>query len=158
MVILIAESCPRLVRGYYVAIAWLVPVSYKGGPRLPPNMAVFARLGLWLSPALMSIAYLNVPQRPAEMFLCDNVNALSSQPAGAISYSSLPTCGPASSHSCRGATKARGRILLNHWYQTWRFLMAAPEGLVNDGELEAYQPLGSAVGADGKPGRLRARG
>jgi len=35
-----AESAPGLVRGYDVAMTWLVPVSYKGGPHLPRKMAI----------------------------------------------------------------------------------------------------------------------
>ena len=38
--ILRAKSGPRLVHGWYVAMTWLVPLSYKGGPHLPPIMAI----------------------------------------------------------------------------------------------------------------------
>ena len=73
--ILSAESCPRLVRGYYVAIAWLVPVWYEGGPRLPRQMAIFARFQAAHTPETISIAYFTLPPGLLEWLAYGNVNA-----------------------------------------------------------------------------------
>ena len=62
--ILRAKSGPRLVHGYYVAMTWLVPVSYEGGPHLPPIMAISEQFALLQSRAAITIPDSALPPSP----------------------------------------------------------------------------------------------